>query len=108
MRMTVQTLKLLQDGGAPEYMYHDRTAWRFAFFVGKKYGCSKGYPQRNTAHMGPSSPVLGWNLPFRCLHIMHSGNSSLYGLSHRCFIPLCLLLQGPIDLQVLSGATYKF
>jgi hypothetical protein len=47
---------------------------------------------------GPSSPVLGWNLPFRCLHIMHSGNSSLYGLSHRCFIPLCLLLQRPINL----------
>jgi hypothetical protein len=21
------------------------------FFVGKKYGCSKGYPQRNAAHM---------------------------------------------------------
>jgi hypothetical protein len=32
-------------------MYHDRTAWRRAFFVGKKYG-SKGYPQRNAAHMG--------------------------------------------------------
>jgi hypothetical protein len=32
-------------------MYHDRTAWCFAFFVGKKYG-SKGYPQRNAAHMG--------------------------------------------------------
>jgi hypothetical protein len=31
-------------------MYHDRTAWRCAFFVGKKYG-SKGYPQRNAAHM---------------------------------------------------------
>jgi hypothetical protein len=29
-------------------MYHDRTVWR-AFFVGKKYGCSKGYPQRNAA-----------------------------------------------------------
>jgi hypothetical protein len=26
-------------------MYHDKTAWRCAFFVGKKYGCSKGYPQ---------------------------------------------------------------
>jgi hypothetical protein len=30
-------------------MYHDRTAWRCAFFVGKKYG-SKGYPQGNAAH----------------------------------------------------------
>jgi hypothetical protein len=30
-------------------MYHDRTAWQCAFFVGKKYGC-KGYPQRNAAH----------------------------------------------------------
>jgi hypothetical protein len=45
---------MLQDGGAPEYMYHDRTAWRCAFFVGKKYG-SKGYPQRNAAHMGSIS-----------------------------------------------------
>jgi hypothetical protein len=32
-------------------MYHDRTAWCCAFFVGKKNG-SKGYPQRNAAHMG--------------------------------------------------------
>jgi hypothetical protein len=32
-------------------MYHDRTAWCCAFFVGKKYG-SKGYPQRNAVHMG--------------------------------------------------------
>jgi hypothetical protein len=52
MRMTVQ---LLQDGGASEYMYHDITAWRCAFFVGKKYGCSKGYPQRNVAHTGSIS-----------------------------------------------------
>jgi hypothetical protein len=37
---------MLQDGGAPEYMYHDRTAWRCTFFVGKKYGCSKGYAQK--------------------------------------------------------------
>jgi hypothetical protein len=36
-------------------MYHDRTAWRSAFFVGKKYGFSKGYPQRNAAHMGSIS-----------------------------------------------------
>jgi hypothetical protein len=35
-------------------MYHDRTAWRCAFFVGKKYG-SKGYPQGNSAHMGSVS-----------------------------------------------------
>jgi hypothetical protein len=32
-------------------MYHDRTAWRYAFFVGKKFG-SKGYPQRNAANAG--------------------------------------------------------
>jgi hypothetical protein len=31
-------------------MYHDRTAWRCAFFVGKKYG-GKGYPQGNAAHI---------------------------------------------------------
>jgi hypothetical protein len=41
-------------------MYHDRTAWRCEFFVGKKYGCSKGYPQRNAAHLelGDSSALL--------------------------------------------------
>jgi hypothetical protein len=32
-------------------MYDDRTAWRCAFFVGKKYG-RKEYPQRNADHMG--------------------------------------------------------
>jgi hypothetical protein len=52
MRMNVQTQQLLEDGGAHEYMYHERTAWRCAFFVGKKYGCGKGYSQRNAAHMG--------------------------------------------------------
>jgi hypothetical protein len=36
MRMTVQTYQQLQDGGASEYVYHDRTAWRCAVFVGKK------------------------------------------------------------------------
>jgi len=41
MRMTVKTEQPLQDGGAPEYAYHDRTAWRWAVFVGKSYG-SKG------------------------------------------------------------------
>ena len=35
MRMTVKTEQSLQDGGAPEYAYHDRTAWRCAVFVGK-------------------------------------------------------------------------
>jgi hypothetical protein len=50
MRMTVQTYQLLQNVTAPEYMYNDRKAWRRAFFVGKKYG-SKGYPQRNDAHV---------------------------------------------------------
>jgi len=50
LRMTVKTEQPLQDGGAPEYAYHDRTAWRWAVFVGKSYG-SKGYPQRNAAHV---------------------------------------------------------
>jgi hypothetical protein len=45
---TVQTQQQLQDGGAPEYVYHDRTVWPCAVFVGKKYG-SKGYPQRNVS-----------------------------------------------------------
>jgi len=48
--MTVKTGQPLQGGGAPEYAYHDRTAWRCAVFVGKSYG-SKGYPQRNAAHV---------------------------------------------------------
>ena len=43
MRVTVKMEHQLQDGGAPEYMYRDRTAWRRAVFVGKSYG-SKGYP----------------------------------------------------------------
>ena len=50
MRMTVKTEQPLQDGGAPDYAYHDRTAWRWEVFVGKSYG-SKGYPQRNAAHV---------------------------------------------------------
>jgi hypothetical protein len=50
MRMTVKTEQLLQDGGAPEYVYPDRTAWRCVFFVGKRYG-SKGYPQGYAAHV---------------------------------------------------------
>ena len=41
MRMTVKTEQPLQDGGAPKYVYLDRTAWRCAVFVGKRYG-SKG------------------------------------------------------------------
>jgi len=45
MRMTVKKGQPLQDGGAPEYVYHDRAAWRYAVFVGKTYG-SKGYPQK--------------------------------------------------------------
>jgi hypothetical protein len=40
--MTVKMEYQLQDGGAPEYVYHDRTAWR-AVFVGKMYG-RKEYP----------------------------------------------------------------
>ena len=30
MRMTVKTEQPLQDGGAREYVYYDRTAWRCA------------------------------------------------------------------------------
>jgi CDP-diacylglycerol pyrophosphatase len=50
MRTTVKTEQLLQDGGTPDYMNHDRTAWHCAFFVSKRYG-SKGHPQRNAAHV---------------------------------------------------------
>jgi hypothetical protein len=49
MRMTAETEQLLQDGGALEYV-PQRTALGCAVFVGKKYG-SKGYPQRNAAHV---------------------------------------------------------
>jgi len=56
MRMTVKTEQLLQDGGAPEYVYHDRTAWCCAVFVGKRYG-SKGYPQRNAVQARWTLPV---------------------------------------------------
>jgi hypothetical protein len=50
MRMTAKTEKVLQDGGSPAYVYHDRISLRSAVFVGKKYG-SKGYLQRNAAHV---------------------------------------------------------
>ena len=36
MRMTVKMEQPLENGGAPEYAYHDRTAWRCEVFVGKK------------------------------------------------------------------------
>jgi hypothetical protein len=32
---------MLQDGGAPEYMYHDRTAWRCAFLWAKNMDAGK-------------------------------------------------------------------
>jgi hypothetical protein len=55
MHMTVKTEQVSQDGGTPEYMYCDRTAWRRAVFVGKRY------PQRNAAHVSEhclsSSPL---------------------------------------------------
>ena len=35
MRMTVKTGQLLQDGGAPEYVHHDRTAWHCTVFWAK-------------------------------------------------------------------------
>ena len=35
MRMTVNTEQPLQDGGAPEYAYRDRTAWRCAVLWAK-------------------------------------------------------------------------
>ena len=33
MRMTVEIEQLLQDGGAPQFMYHNRTEWRCAMFL---------------------------------------------------------------------------
>ena len=41
-RTLVQALRLCTG--------QDKTAWRCAFFMGKKYG-SKGYPQINAAHV---------------------------------------------------------
>jgi hypothetical protein len=46
--MNVETEQLLQDGGDPEHVYYNGTAWRCALFVGKIYG-SLGYLQRNAA-----------------------------------------------------------
>jgi len=63
MRMTVKTEQSLQDGGTPEYVYRDRTAWRCAVFVSKRYG-SKGYPQRNAAHVRWTLPVTS-NSPLK-------------------------------------------
>jgi len=48
--MTIKTEQPLQDGGAHEYVYRDRTAWRCAVFEGKSYG-SKGYRQINAARV---------------------------------------------------------
>jgi len=55
--MTVKTEQPLQDGGAAEFVYHNRTAWCRAVFVGKRYS-SKGYPQRNAAHVRWTLPVM--------------------------------------------------
>jgi hypothetical protein len=41
MHMTVKMEQLLQNGGKPEYVHHNKTAWPCAVFVGKRYG-SKG------------------------------------------------------------------
>ena len=71
MRMTVKMEQPLQDGGAHEYVYHDRTAWCCAVFVGKIHG-SKGYPQRNAAHVQWTLPVTS-SSPLKHL----SGNAFL-------------------------------
>jgi len=48
MRMTAKTEQPLQDGGAPEYVNHERAAWRCAVFVGKiwqeRISTKKFYP----------------------------------------------------------------
>ena len=51
MRMTVKAEQLLQDGGAPEYVYHDRTAWLFAVFVGKKKNMAAKDIHKIAAHI---------------------------------------------------------
>ena len=50
MRMTFNTERVLEDGGQHEWSYDDKSAWHCAVFVGKRYD-SKGYPQRNAAHV---------------------------------------------------------
>ena len=55
------TEQLLEDGGALEYVYHDRTGWRCAVFVGKRCG-SKGYPQKNFHLFGPLKQHLSGEL----------------------------------------------
>jgi hypothetical protein len=44
-------------------VYNDRTAWRCAVFVGKRYG-SKGYPQINAAHVWWTLPITS-NSPLK-------------------------------------------
>jgi hypothetical protein len=41
MRMTLQTWQLLKDGGAPEYMYHDRTVGGVRFLGAKTMDTAK-------------------------------------------------------------------
>jgi hypothetical protein len=66
-------------------MYHERTAWRCAFFVGKKYGCSKGYPQINAAHMGSISLWISFAASIIFAHKnaqRHAVNSVHIQISH--------------------------
>jgi hypothetical protein len=58
-------------------MYHDRTAWFYAFFVGKKYGCSKGYPQRNAADMGIVVNPLALSVPTVILDMLKQSHIKL-------------------------------
>jgi hypothetical protein len=39
--MTVETEQLLQDGGVPEYVHRNRTAWRDAVFLWAKSMAAK-------------------------------------------------------------------
>jgi hypothetical protein len=44
--------------------------------VGKKYGCSKGYPQRNAAHMGSISVWISFAASIFFAKKMH--NATLF------------------------------
>ena len=109
MHMTVKTEQPLQDGGAPEYVYRDRTAWSCAVFVGKCYG-SKGYPQRNAAHVwwtlpvtssSPLNNIFGGTLSWR----WSGGKSSVRVVPRVTTRILCRRFPGTCEMV---GQVFKF
>ena len=57
MHVTVKTQQLLQDGGAPEYVYN-RTAWHCAVFVGKSSWKDRQVSKTSSEQTGGSPLTL--------------------------------------------------